>query len=752
MADDLGWGDLSCYGQDRYETPNLDALAAQGKLFTQFYMPSPVCSPSRAGILTGQYPDRNRIFGHFANEERNAERGMPNFLDSNVITLTRILQQNGYQTGHFGKWHLGEGEGAPLPDAYGIGEHLTFASNDPHSKTDFNLDDPKLRPVNSKMVFDAGIQFIEENKHQPFFVNLWLYDVHATLNPAEEQMKLFEKFSSVKVKYESPATIYYATVHEMDRQVGIFLDKLKALQLEENTIVIFTSDNGPEDIFTRNAAHSGVGSAGPFRGRKRSLYEGGIRVPFIIRWPKQISANRVDDATVLTGVDLVPTLTKLVGVQLPGNIALDGEDLSAAILGEPRKRQKPIFWQSIYRIQNHVWNRSPRLAVREGDWKLLMNPDGSRKELYTITKDPSEMLNVATSKPERVERLAALLLNWYNELPESIPHPAAGKNHFAWPQDSFIANFPNRLKYIGVAIEEADFYSWGASPIMDDHGRVHLFVARWPKETKMQGWKTHSEIARYTGDSPEGTFTFQEVVLQGTAEKLAPHNPNIRKYKNKYVLTYICNQEALSKNQKIYMMVSDHVTGPWKQVRDRGLVLDLPESKSIWSYNSRVGVNNPSLLMGPDKKFLLYYKAIPTEGGLRQFGVAVSDHLEGPYVHQPGPVAVGEGTIEDAYAFMFRNRFFLLSRRKKDGSQTGVDGLLWSSEDGLTFAEPTVGYYDLSHYYPVGLQHINWIARDGQLERPQLLIINGTPRYLYCAGPFNTEGRDVTCTYVFKIE
>ncbi len=752
MADDLGWGDLSCYGQDRYQTPNLDALAAEGKLFTNFYTSSPVCSPSRAGILTGQFPERNRIFGHFADEKRNQARGMPNFLDPQVPSLARILQQHGYATGHFGKWHLGDGVDAPLPTEYGIDEHLTFASADPRSKTDFNLDDPALRSVNTKMVLDEGIKFIEAHQDQPFFVNLWLYDVHATLNPSEGQLSSHQKFSSNKVSFHAPATIYYATVHEMDKQVGLFLDKLKTLGLEDNTIVIFTSDNGPEDIFVRNAAHSGVGSAGPFRGRKRSLYEGGIRVPFIIRWPAQVPANRVDERTVLTGVDLLPTLCQLAGLKMPTHLSLDGEDLSQAMISAPKQRQKPIFWQSNYRVQNHIWNRSPRLAIRDGDWKFLMNPDGSRQELYAMGSDPYEGNNLAAARPEHAVRLSKQLLQWFQQMPESIPHPAAGKNDYPWPRDSLMEHFPDRLKYLGVALEEANYFTWGASPVIDQHGKVHLFVARWPKETQMGGWKTHSEIARYVSDSPEGPFTFEEVVLQGTPEKLAPHNPNIRNVKDTYVLTYICNQQALSKNQKIYMMVSDRVTGPWRHVNSDGLVLDLPRNDSIWSYKSRVGVNNPSLLMNPQGKFYLYYKAIPTNGGLRQFGVAISDLLEGPYQHHHLPVAAADGTIEDAYAFMYADDYFLLSRKKKDGVMPGIDGILWKSQDGLRFGQPTIGYHDVSHYYPNGTEQINWIARQGQFERPQLLLVEGIPKYLYCAGAFNTEGRDVACTYMFRID
>jgi len=753
MADDLGWGDLSCYGQDRYKTPHLDALAKDGVLFTNFYVSSPVCSPSRAGIMTGQFPARNRIFGHIATETKNKERGMPNFLEPSAPMITRLFKENGYTIGHFGKWHLGVGTDAPMPDIYGIDEHVTFASNDPRSQTDFNLDDPELRHVDSKLVFDEAIDFMETHKDKSFFMNVWLYDVHATLNPSKEQMdSIKERYSSRKVDFYSPANIYYATVLEMDKQLGLFMNKLEELGLKENTIVVFTSDNGPESIFSYNAAHSGVGSAGPFRGRKRSLYEGGIRVPFIISWPEKIRKDAVDATTVLTSVDFLHTLSKMANIEVSKEMEQDGEDMSKAFLEGPIKRQKSIYWECIYRVHQPMFNRSPMLAVRDGDWKLLMNPEGDRKELYNLAKDPREAFEASSEYPEKTEVLAGKLSKWYRGLPESKPYIEAGSNAYPWPQSSLIKEFPDRIKYLGIAIEEKKYFSWGASPVIGEDGKVHLFVARWPKKYGMQGWKTHSEIARYSSESPEGPFEFEEIVLQGTPEKSAPHNPNVAKVGKQYVLTHICNTEALSKNQKIYMMVADKVTGPWKQVNGNGLVLDVPKSDSVWCYKSRVGVNNPALLVTPEGKFNLYFKAIPTQDGFRQFGVAVSDKLEGPYQFEPKPVALSDRMIEDAYAFMYDNKYYLLSRTKKVPSMKGIDGLLWQSDNGVDFEQPTTGYFDLENYAPETLKIVNWIARDGQFERPQLLIMDGKPKYLYCAGPFNTEGRDVTCTYMFKIE
>lgn len=434
FADDLGWGDLGCYGHRRLKTPSLDRLADEGILFTQFYVSGSVCSPSRAAIMTGQCPARLGIHGHFAAPENNERRGMPDYLDPEVPTFTRLLQERGYAVGQFGKWHLGSGPGAPLPSAYGIDEHRTNTSNDPDAGGAFNLWSPELRPVASKMVLDEAIQFIERHRDGPFYVNAWFVDPHATLNPSEEQMAPYERFSPRGVDFRGAEQVYYATVTEMDRQIGIFLQKLDELGLRENTIVIFSSDNGPEDIHISNASHSGVGSPGPLRGRKRSLYEGGVRVPFIVRWPGRAPAGRVDNDSVIAGVDFLPTLCALAGAEIPEGILLDGEDRSAAFRGETTRRERPLYWEWRYRVFGHPFNRCPMLAMRDGDWKLLMNPDRSRVELYNIVEDPREMDNRASEHPDIVDRMAARLLAWQGELPESPLDEDAGSDAYPWPE------------------------------------------------------------------------------------------------------------------------------------------------------------------------------------------------------------------------------------------------------------------------------------------------------------------------------
>jgi N-acetylgalactosamine-6-sulfatase len=212
------------------------------------------------------------------------------------------------------------------------------------------------------------------------------------------------------------------------------LAKLDEMGITDETLVLFSSDNGPEDIHVTNASHSGVGSAGPFRGGKRSLYEGGVRLPFIVRWPNRVSAGRVDDKSVVTAVDFLPTLCRLAGVDLPAGYQPDGEDVSDILLKQSRPRTKPLFWDWRWNVIGTVLNRSPRLGIREGDWKLLMNPDRSRVELFDIPRDPSELNNLADRRPEVVKTLSEKLLAWQRTLPQGPVQPTAGSNAYPWPR------------------------------------------------------------------------------------------------------------------------------------------------------------------------------------------------------------------------------------------------------------------------------------------------------------------------------
>lgn len=429
LADDMGWGDLSCYGNPRMKTPNLDRLASQGAQFTQFYVNGSVCSPTRSAFMTGMFPACNRMHGHLATEELNAKRAMPNFLDPRVPNVAATMRSAGYRTGHFGKWHLGRGKDAPMPDAYGFDEHKSVNSNE----TRWDDLDPGFRAQSSRWIVDNALEFVRQGtRTQPFYAQLWMLLPHAPLAPTPEQLAPFAKLQpGPHVPWPGAQQIYNASLFDLDTQVGRLLTELEKAGLADDTLVVFSSDNGPEDIHIGNASHSAFGTPGPFRGRKRSLYEGGIRVPGIFRWPGRIPAGRVDQRAVVSGVDLFPTLARLCGRTAPENI--DGEDVMDVLGGAHRARRKPLMWEWRFNVAGYAVNRSPILAMREAEWKLLMNPDRSRVELYQIPQDPMEMNNLAAGNPKTVKSMADRLLAWQKTLPPGPMDATAGRNDWNWP-------------------------------------------------------------------------------------------------------------------------------------------------------------------------------------------------------------------------------------------------------------------------------------------------------------------------------
>jgi N-acetylgalactosamine-6-sulfatase len=431
LADDLGWGDLGCYGHPQTATPNLDALAREGTLFTQFYVNASVCSPSRCAFFTGQYPARHRVHGHYAGVAQNAARGMSQFLPPDVPNLATLLKRAGYATAHIGKWHLGSNSGGPPPEKYGF----DFVGSTERGGPEGPADDRYYRANSSRLFVDETLKFIDAHQAGPFFVQLWTLVPHATLNPTPEQLKPYARLhpGGPDFPHHSAAEIFSASVTDLDAQIGRLMKGLAERKLADSTLILFSSDNGPEDIHIRNAAHSGVGSAGPFRGRKRSLYEGGIRVPFIVRWPGHVPSGRIDDSSVVAACDFLPTLCRLAGAEIPAGHSLDGEDVGDILIGQSRARTRPLMWEWRFRIAGEVYHHSPMLAIRDGDLKLLMNPDGSRVELYDIPRDPTQLTNVAEKHPDTVKRLSEQVLAWSKTLPPGPTDPGAGQAVYPWP-------------------------------------------------------------------------------------------------------------------------------------------------------------------------------------------------------------------------------------------------------------------------------------------------------------------------------
>lgn len=440
LTDDQGWGDAAAWGHPYYKTPNLDRLTREGRRFAQFYVANPVCSPSRAAFMTGRYPARFRIHGHFATHELNEARAMPDWLDPHVPTLTRQMQVAGYVTGHFGKWHLGSGPGAPEPGAYGIDKYVTIVSNGPQLRDPGAKPEPHWWGKSTGLIMDHAIAFLRENRDRPFYLNIWTLVPHAKLDPTPEQLAVYQDldpradhpaFGKWTQDYYRAAKdlraqmqVFAASITDLDTQVGRLLDALRELGLEENTVLFFSSDNGPEDYHIGNAANAGVGSPGPHRARKRSIYEGGVRQPLVVRWPGKIKPGVFDETSVIGAVDFLPTVCALAGVKLPADLPLDGEDTSDILLsGQPRQRKGPLFWEWRSTVAGHPDYAPPPIAVRDGQWKLLLNRDRSRVELYDIPADPAETNNLAPANPEIVKRLSRLALEWKATLPPGEERP-----------------------------------------------------------------------------------------------------------------------------------------------------------------------------------------------------------------------------------------------------------------------------------------------------------------------------------------
>ena len=404
--DDMGYSDPSCYGGTYTPTPNIDKLAEEGIRFTQYYSACPISSPSRVAITTGMYPTRWGITTFLQTRAGNAENEQNDFLNDKAPSMARVFKENGYATGHFGKWHMGGGRdvyNAPSIHNYGFDEYAsTWESPDPDKKiTACNwiwCDNDEVKRWNRTAYFvDKTLDFLSKHKNQPCFVNFWPDDVHTpwVVNDDDD--------SSPKAQWETPAS-FTVVLKELDVQIGRLMQGLKDLGIDENTLVIFSSDNGPLPAFQGKRTDA-------LRGRKGTLYEGGIRMPFIVRWPGTIAPGQLNKTSVLCSVDILPSLCAITGIPVPTEFPIDGEDLSRVLLGkEQANRSKPLFWEF---GKDKKDRESPHIAVRDGDWKLLVNSDGSDVELYNMKTDFLEKTNAASSEPDVVNRLEPLAIKWF---------------------------------------------------------------------------------------------------------------------------------------------------------------------------------------------------------------------------------------------------------------------------------------------------------------------------------------------------
>ncbi len=420
FADDWGWGDLSCHGHPYVKTPNIDRLAKEGTDFHRFSVASGVCSPSRAAVMTGQFPARYNIDGHFAWVPSNAGRNMPDWLSTDAPTIPKFLKQAGYRSAHFGKWHLANNmiPDSPVPSAYGYDQYGAF-----------NCAGEQM-PVHE----DARqtIKFIEscQQEKKPFFVNLWVHEPHT---PFHTVPKYRWRFQDLPVE----DNVFASVLSHADDRIGEVLDALDRLGLTENTLVIFSSDNGPArsqkpdaELTLMNDTATGCGygiaaakgiTAGR-KGYKASLFEGGVGVPFIARWPGKIAAGEMDKTSMLSAVDLLPTFCEIAGVSLPETYAADGISQLKALQGDGEStRSKPLFWKAKSRWpaaahQPYHW---VSYAVAVDNWKLVSNEDHSHFELYDLVADPYEAMDLSKSKTEIAKSLLKKIEEWKSTLPST---------------------------------------------------------------------------------------------------------------------------------------------------------------------------------------------------------------------------------------------------------------------------------------------------------------------------------------------
>jgi arylsulfatase A-like enzyme len=428
LADDLGYTDLGCYGSGYYETPHIDRLAHQGMRFTSGYTCSPNCQPTRAALMSGQYNPRTGIYT-VGSIERFNWRSRPLRPVDNVtrlapekVTFAEVLKSAGYATALFGKWHLGDDpEHHPLKQ--GFDEAITSAGQH------FNFETiPETEYPDGEYLADfltgKAVEFIRRQKGGPFLLCLHHFAVHTPLEAKADLIKRFESKPPVG-GHNNP--VYAAMIASVDESVGRVMSVLDELKLAESTLVIFTSDNGGVGGKEREGIRGkDITDNAPLRGGKGMLYEGGVRVPYVFRWPGHIQAGTQSQLPI-NSVDLYPTLLEVAGVDRPVDYLLDGN----SYLGELRGRgleaegRPPLFWHfpGYLGAGGNTWRTTPVGTVRLGDWKLMEFFEDGRLELYNLRADIGEKQDVATEEQQVVADLHSRLRAWREEVGAAMPTP-----------------------------------------------------------------------------------------------------------------------------------------------------------------------------------------------------------------------------------------------------------------------------------------------------------------------------------------
>lgn len=442
FADDLGWKDVGYQGNDFMETPHLDRLAQEGTVFTAGYAAAGNCAPSRACLLSGTYTPRHHVYAVGSTDRGNKaqQRLIPipnkNGLPQATVTVADALKSAGYTTGHFGKWHLGGKDGAiPTEQGFDV-SYDSFGEGELKEGSEGNKAGPPTDPKGVFTLTDKACQFIEANKDRPFFCYLAHHAIHS---PLQGRPDTLEKFKAKTFGSQHSSPMYAACTYDLDASVGVLLQKLKELDLEKNTLLVFTSDNGA----TQQSSQE------PLRGNKGSYYEGGIREPFIVRWPGVTEPGSRCDVPVIN-VDLFPTFLAVAGVKVPDGKVLDGESLVPLLKGEGLLQRQSIFWHFPGYLDTPVirgreldvrtgFRSRPVTVIHNGDWKLHLyheewQLDGGREklannnavELYNLKDDIGERSNLANENTAKRDELLAELLAWHesaNALMAHEPNP-----------------------------------------------------------------------------------------------------------------------------------------------------------------------------------------------------------------------------------------------------------------------------------------------------------------------------------------
>jgi len=413
LCDDLGYGDLGCFGHPQIKTPHLDRLASEGARLTDCYAAAPVCSPSRAGLLTGRIPNRLGVYDWIP-------QNSPMHLRSTEVTIATLLKKAGYETCHVGKWHCNgkfNSPDQPQPNDHGFDYWFATQNNaNPTHKNPVNFvrNGKRVGPLqgySSQIIVDEAMRWLgQRDKSKPFLLMVWLHSPHETIATAEPFVEQYAQQAETPQQAE-----YFGNVSQLDHEIGRLLKSVDDSGLRDNSLVYFSSDNGPETLHRYKGSERSYGSPSPLRGMKLHVYEGGIRVPGIVRWPGHVSPGQTSSQPVAS-YDLLPTFCALAEATPPTDRALDGASLLPLFANQQVARSKPLYWQ-----YDRAIGGANRVALRDGDWKLLADESLSKFELYNLRQDISEKQDLATSEPNKLAELSAKLKALHAEIKAEGP-------------------------------------------------------------------------------------------------------------------------------------------------------------------------------------------------------------------------------------------------------------------------------------------------------------------------------------------